>query len=255
MNLKLGRKPPRPTDQHLKLRSFLDPTKLPAPPPKIDWGVFVNDWAMLKNDQLGDCVPAGILHCAQLATAITATEFHPTDEEAIALYQAVGGYVPGNEATDQGCVMHDVMQYLVDTGFGGQKLDAFAELDVSRFATQMNLLQEIKLANHLFGPLPIGINLPRSAMDQFEAGQPWDVTLEQSPILGGHCVVIVGYDENYFRVVTWGQVVKVTPAFLQRCLEEAYVLLSKLWFPAGEAPNALHYDELLAAFKALPRQS
>ena len=34
------------------------------------------------------------------------------DEEIIRVYSAVGGYVPGDPGTDQGCVMADVLAYL-----------------------------------------------------------------------------------------------------------------------------------------------
>src|SRR5215469_12071834 len=116
MALKLGRKPARADDPKLHLHAYLNRAELPPLPNSTDWSVFVKTWPMLDNDKLGDCVPAVILHSAQLATAIAANEYVPTDADAVALYEAIGGYVPGDPATDGGCVMFDAMQYLVNTG-------------------------------------------------------------------------------------------------------------------------------------------
>lgn len=244
--MKTGRLPKRPDDPKVHLEAFLRAT--PSVPDAIDWSLAVKDWGMLENDKLGDCVPAGVLHSAQLATALASTEFKPTNDNAILLYQLIGHFDPFHpDTTDRGCVMYDAMQQLVDPGFLGQKLEAFADINISNLDT-------LKLACHLFGPVPIGIEFPASASEQFDKGEPWDVTDPPAKIEGGHCVVVVGYDENYYYVVTWGKVWKATPAFMTKYLDEAYVMLSKLWvMPTSQTPGAVDYDALVADFNALPK--
>ena len=38
------------------------------------------------------------------------------DDAILGLYEAVGGYVLGNPATDNGCMLQAVCQYMVTTG-------------------------------------------------------------------------------------------------------------------------------------------
>lgn len=44
---------------------------------------------------------------------------------------------------------------------------------------------EVKAALDVFGGLMIGIEFPRAAMDQFNAGRPWDVIRDDGGIEGG----------------------------------------------------------------------
>src|SRR2546430_10990929 len=60
------------------------------------------------------------------------------------------------------------------------------------------------------------------SMDQFNAGQPWDVVADDGGIDGGHAVALVGYDPDAWYVLTWGRVQKVTRAWFAKYVEEAW---------------------------------
>jgi hypothetical protein len=91
---KPGRKRPLARCPRLNLNNYLT-RRLPAPPTACDYTKSAA--AALDegydNDTLGDCVIDG------MADNRSSTP----KSEIIALYSAIGGYVPGETSTDQGC--------------------------------------------------------------------------------------------------------------------------------------------------------
>jgi hypothetical protein len=77
-----------------------------------------------------------------------------------------------------------------------------------------------------YGAAFIGVQLPQSAMDQFNAGQPWTVE-PGSPILGGHCILPVGYDASGIQCVTWGSIVTVTWPWWESYVDEVWCVISQ----------------------------
>jgi hypothetical protein len=71
----------------------------------------------------------------------------------------------------------------------GYWVTAFAQIDVTN-------LPLVQLCIALFGGLYAGLNVPMSALQQFDQGQPWS-TVSRSPIEGGHCVNLGGFGSGY----------------------------------------------------------
>jgi len=218
-----GRKPNDPSKPRLSLDAYLDGTA----PATADYYTGVASWGMLGNDNWGDCTCACDGHITEQQTALgLGAEDVVTTGQALSAYSAISGFdpnagPPGANPTDQGATVQAAMDYLRKTGMAGFKVAAFAELSVKDMA-------KIKQAVSEFGCLSIGINLPVSAMDQFNAGQPW-TPVAGSPIDGGHCVQVAGYDANWLYVITWGQVQKMSYAFWTEYVEEAWAPISKDW--------------------------
>jgi hypothetical protein len=219
-----GRLPAEPARPHLKFGAYLAPD-LPAPPASSDWlsPVPVASWGVLGNADWGDCTCAGVGHkrigdvYVNQHAALTVT-----DNDALSLYSAVTGFdpnagPPGQNPTDQGAVCQDVLDYWRKNGFLGEKIVAFAKVDISNPT-------EVKQAIALFGQIYTGMNFPGSAMDQFNNGQIWDV-VRGARIEGGHCVTIGAYDATGLECVTWGAVQKMTWKFFQKYFEEAWVII------------------------------
>jgi hypothetical protein len=267
--MKYGRKPARFTVASV-LRSHILGRALtalgPAPAASPDWVSAVttkspSGWGMDGNDTYGDCVIADCAHQEMLRTANVGTIWIPTDLQALALYAYFQGYTgsPTNLAAieaylannDNGCDELTVIQYLTSTGFLGRKLDGHANLD----QTQMD---QLKWAVCLFGASRLGLNLPDSAMDQFNNGQPWDY-VAGAQLDGGHDVPLVKYDASTYYVVTWGQLQPVTPAFMAAkyadgtpYVEEAHAELAFDWMnAAGTAPDNLDVAQLVADLSAI----
>lgn len=200
-------------------------------PTSVDYYSQLPNIGMLGNDNWGDCVEAASGHIAEQQTFLgQGTEYAVSTSDALAAYTRITGFnpnagPPGNNPTDQGTMIQDGLSDLRKTGFGGHKVAAFAQLDPSKMA-------DVKLAVSEFGAVDIGLAFPSSAMDQFNAGKPWDY-VSGSPIEGGHCVVVVGYDAAFLYVYTWGAVQKVTQAFWNEYVAknggEAWAVISQDW--------------------------
>jgi len=214
-----GRLPAQPARPHLKLSTALT-AALPAPPATSDWlsPVPAADWGMLANDLYGDCTCAGVGHKRIGDVYVNQGQtLTVTDADVLALYSAVTGFDPADPSTDQGAVCQDVLEYWQKHGFLGEKILAFAKVDLTD-------LTEVRQAIALFGQIYTGFNFPDTAMAQFDASQPWDV-VKGARIEGGHCVTIGAYDSDGFECVTWGKTQKLTTAFFKRYFDEAWVII------------------------------
>jgi hypothetical protein len=164
----------------------------------------------------------------------------PTQKQILELYTAETGFNPSDPNTDNGTVETNDCIYMCKTGLLGHKADATAMI-------HQGDLNNFKWCIQLFGGIKFGVNLPLSAMYQFNDGQPWTVTDNNTEIIGGHDPLGVRYDGKWFYVVTWGKVQAVSPQWLQQYNEEAHALLFADWIRLnGNAPSGFDLDTLLA---------
>jgi hypothetical protein len=106
-------------------------------------------------------------------------------------------------------------------------------------------MAEIYAAMYLFSACEIGINLPASAMTQFNAGKPWDVVPDDGGIEGGHDIPLVCKRSN-MACVTWAKLQQMTLAFFQKYCEEAWIILSTEFLNNGVSPEGLNLTQLQA---------
>jgi len=248
---KLGKLAPKPHPWTLKLEDFLTPDAkagfLPDIPARVfrEYKVPENSWGMYGNDSIRDCTCAAKAHTIILQTGHTGKIFIPDVQPVIEMYSAISGYDPATGANDNGCAMTDVLQYMVTTGLQGHKYLGWAAIDPK------NALR-IKQGIYIFGVVDTGFQVPQSAMDQFQAGQDWDV-VPNSPIEGGHDVPYYGDGSRGYSCLTWAKNQKLTLAFESAYTDETYALISQDWLSNadGLAPNMLNLDSLQAALKAI----
>lgn len=249
-DMKLGKPlasaaPPDP--RNLKLADYLDLAALPDPiPDSIDYTDGLT-FPMFGNDTIGDCVPAAMAHQEQADSALTGREVTITDTDVIAAYSAIGGYVPGNPATDQGCDPQVALKYWQQTGIAGNKIGAYVSVDPTNDTL-------VKAALYLFGGLFIGIDLPKSAQSQSSTAGVWDVvgdgkTGDSEPgSWGGHMICgLKRLPGNApYGVVTWGYVQAMTPAFLATySFQQVFAVIPTAWLNGQQqAPNGLKLAEL-----------
>ncbi|HEV2171560.1 MAG TPA: hypothetical protein VGR40_11460 [Candidatus Binatus sp.] len=201
---------------------------------------------MLGNDKVGDCTCADTGHQVMLHTANTGAIVVPSDTDVLGLYSAITGYDPNDPSTDQGANETTVVSYLKSTGFLGQKVDDAANVAPQQF-------EHVKWAVQIFGAVRLGVNLPQSFMDQFNAGQPFD-DVGDTNIVGGHDVPIVKYDADYAYIVTWGKLCPMTWKFMRNSsyVEEAHAELWYDWVASqGTAPSGFDLSQLAADLKAI----
>lgn len=243
--VKLGRNPVKRSLKSLPLSNYMKSSEA-AYPPLVAWERNIQ-WGMLGNSELGDCTCADVLHHRMLQNSVAhaGSPLTFSDQDAIDLYKAVGGYVPGDPSTDNGAVMLDVQNYAKNTGLGGMKIDGFVTLDVGNTA-------QIQAALYLFGGVDFGFNVPRYIMN-VPAGGSWSATPgADNTIEGGHAVLACGYGRSGFRVVSWGTTYTANWKFWAEYVDEAYAWISMDWIKAsGVSPTGLDMAGLLADLQAL----
>jgi len=234
----LGKKAPRIDTRTLKLAKYT--ASLPDPPTDCYFTSKVKNWqGALLNNTLGDCVPAASGHMIMQWTAYASTEATVTNTEILAAYEAIGGYVPGDPSTDNGCDMLTALNYWRKSGIAGHKIAAFASLDYDN-------TKAVKQTVELFANVYLGLALPLTAQDQVNAGEDWTVD-DSNPFnaepgsWGGHCVPIVGYNASTLVCLTWGALQTMTWDWMLRYADEAYAVLSTDWLN-GENVSASGFD-------------
>lgn len=246
--LKLGRharkfNPNVPHRDSLTLRS----TSLlePAPVDKNYLDILPDDLGMMGNDTMGLCTDAGYYHGKQVwtknASGIMVTE--PTSN-VIQLYSETTGWKIADGGEGPGANEQDVLSYLIKTGApmgpAGQdrhKLTAFFEVDPAK---QMDVQYEINAC----GVVYIGFNVPAFLM----AGPPpafWDLQPGRNvAIIGGHCVILGGYDWQGVYLISWGKKYKMSWEFFAAYVDEVYPLVDEYFVTAnGTTPGGLTIPE------------
>jgi hypothetical protein len=224
--VKLGRSRPPPGKPKLKFGDYVQPT-LPPPPSSVDYTAAAMSvlTQIFMNDTLGDCVIAALAHIVGLLTGNAGNLFTYTQAMIIAAYSAIGGYVPGDPSTDNGCDELTALQYVQSNGFAdGTKLSGFLALDATN-------QQEVMQALFLFENLFFGVELPDAWINPFPsaAGFTWDVGSPDTS--NGHAFCGVGYNAAGVQIDTWGLIGTVTWAAVQALCAgtdggQLYVLLS-----------------------------
>lgn len=248
MDLRLGKLPAR-KDTRIP-RMSRHGAVLPPPPASANWYAEVEDWGMLGNDQVGDCVEAAVMHAVLMMTSYAQAPDKPpmpTTAEALSFYEQATGYNPADPNTDQGSyVLGDggVMDFWFKNGImcGGILNKPTAFLQITRPHTV-----EWKQAISIFGNLLIGLNVPESLMEADTVPMLWsDPT---GPSAGGHEILLVGYQSTrmgtLYDLISWGQHYRATENFLLSVYDEAVTVVDPAFMNVkGLTPSGLTADAM-----------
>ena len=218
--------------------------ELPAPPPHVDWTKGQKNWGMMKNDELGDCTAAGVGHAFQVWTNVAhGREWTPTDQQVVDFYSHTTGYNRLDPHSDQGGDEPTVLNWLEKNGYFGFTVDGYGTMP------DVHDLNKAKQLIEAFGGLYIGFDVPDGIAEA--PGSVWN-NPPDGQIVGGHCVFVPGYLANgTFIVITWGEIVYMTPAFWHAYVTEAHAILAGAWFNAGKCPSGFDRGALRQEVKAL----
>ncbi len=255
-NVKLGGRR-RPKSKHVyapRISNYLGKSR-PPPPASTNYRA-IHDPALAEmylNDAEGDCVIAARYHRIGQLTALASggVPFIATKTQINADYSRVGGYVVGDDSTDQGCDMVTNNNDAVGHGYAdGSKDLGWLVVD----ATDRKLVEQVI---YLFeGGVDLGIELPDAWINPFpsENGFVWDVAGAPDPD-NGHCVQVIDYDTRGIIVATWGLWGWITWAAAAKYLAasaygEAYLHLSpdSLSDAQDKAPNGVAWVDLISDF-------
>lgn len=254
----LGRKPRvrRPGVPHLS--ALLAGITLLPPPPMVDYSkALPPELGAMLNDQLSCCTCAAVYHAIQTWTA---NANPPIDTEPDGnvelLYEQACGYNPADPSTDQGGIEQDVLAYLLNTGApigtngnARHKIDAFIEVDPRQTDDVKRTIADCGLAY-------IGFNVPDYLMQETAPNSDWDVQAGTPNIVGGHAVVLVGYDDARATVISWGNFYTMTWAFFAQFVDEVYGIIDPLWVEkTGKTPYGLSESDTVSAMLLIKQAS
>ncbi len=253
--VKFGRQRSSPVGLKLYFRKFVQAAALPPIPESCSYrekalSVLADDY---MNDEIGDCVIAGGYHIVGLATGNAGNLFRATNQQILADYSSIGGYVPGKPATDRGCDEQTALNYWTKRGFAnGTKLLGWLSVDATNKA-------EVMASMYLFGNLMFGFEMPDAWINPFPASSGFVWGDAGSPDYdNGHCVIGSGYDQKGVTIETWGLSGTLTwDALAKYCVSksygELYVMLTPDQLAKGQskAPNGVAWTDLIKAFNAM----
>jgi hypothetical protein len=228
---------------------------LPQPPPSVDYTAKMpRELGVMLNDKLGCCTCAAYYHARQVWTSNAeppiATE---PDVDIEKLYIQACGYNPKVAGEGPGGNEQHVLTYLLQkgapTGPAGadrHRIVAFVEVDPRN-------LDDVKRTIVECGVAYIGFNVPSSLMPP---GAPppevWKVVRNDDKIVGGHAVVLAGYDASGARVISWGQYYTMTWEFFAAYVDEVYAIADQSWVNGkGTTPGGLTVDQLETQMQGL----
>jgi hypothetical protein len=251
--MKFGRKP-RKHDKRVPLMSALTAGQvLSLPPVAVNYttGIPAN-LGMMLNDQLNDCCCAAVGHALEVWSFNAAGQMlTDPNNDVQAVYERSCGYTAGNAATDQGCILQDVLGYWVKQGVptpsGTNKLAAFVEIDPDDG-------EAIRRAIDDCGCVIIGFNVPYYLATYLtNAGALWDYWPKaNNSIVGGHAVILAGYRGKIFTAISWGALYSVSWRFLTHFMDECYALADASFLKStGNTPSGLTLAQLEAAMQGL----
>ena len=166
-------------------------------------------------------------------------------------YSAVGGYVPGNPDTDQGCMMSDVLKRLYKTGMKDKagKLHKGAGYAKLGDPTNAELVGQVL---DVTGTVYTGINCQAIIQREFQENKPF-TWQKNGEIEGGHCIVLqrrrpkADAKEGIYDYVTWGALASATTGCMVHAVEEAWFVGSEDGLNAnGDSVEGLDLQQLLS---------
>lgn len=191
---------------------------LPTAPPKVDVPeVPAQDdgtpWGVDGNAEYGDCGVAGLDHLFMAVASATAeSETWPTADEIVQYYLSYTG------GKDSGVVLADFLAYVKAKEFFTHTVKAYAPVSVHDIPT-------MHYAINAYGAAYTGIAVTQAMQQAFAEGKAWDLDDLLSPVAGGHCIPIVGYDSSALYAVTWGKVQPITHSAWHFMSSEAWAVI------------------------------
>jgi hypothetical protein len=239
----LGRHPSRRDRRTLQVVNYA-PSTLDLPPKSARWDKVkaADAWGSDGNNDYGNCVIACAAHLIDSATANESGPQSPriSDGAAVILSREMGAL--------HGYNILDRLNYWRQKGMWGSRLQAYA-------AVKLHDHDLLHFCINAFGNADIGVNLP----DAWRGASSWETGkgIRFRPgSWGAHSVPILGYDEKWLYVCTWGGIVPMSHEAYDEYVDEAYADMLSEWFardartPSGFDSTALLSD--LAAITGEP---
>jgi hypothetical protein len=236
------------------LKKYLTTIDIPLPPVSTDYSKNnISLSQIYRNDVLGDCVIAMILHgLGNVLAASGQPVFIASDTQVDTLYGQCG--YNGNENTDEGCDETQVAQNMtaLNSFPNGANLLGFLGFD----ATDETLFKQMLW---LFGGIYVGFGIPKAYINMMNTMQNGFVWSLAGPAIAsnGHAILICDYNADGGIAATWAMTgTWEWDAITYYCVQpqggQAIVPVYSDWVASAQAqaPNSLDWSQLLADFQA-----
>jgi len=215
---------------------------LPAPPPSVAVPP-VADWGMDGNDNWGDCGVAALQHGFMGAAAdVHQGESFPSDQQVVDYYLKYTG------GEDSGVVLSQFLAYARRAGYYGHTVQAYAPVAVHDVPT-------LQFAINAYDFAYVGINVTEGMMDAVQGDGPWTWTAADltGETVGGHCIILAGYDSEWLYGVTWGSTIRIAYPAWHQMSDEAWALIVGEEVKAGTDGHGLNLAALQADLSQLAK--
>lgn len=250
--LKTGRLPYVHDSRTLDLADYLPGENISEIPAEYNWGKKIkpDKWGALGNLKINDCTCAAAGHLIISWTSNVGKLHRPTTKAIVKAYTAITDYDPEVDGIGKPVEAIKALKYWRKHGIAGRKIIAFAKLD---FKNRQQLIQAI----YLYGGCYVGINLPRSAEQQYFKSEKWTVPREGTTGDGapgswlGHALIITGYQKDELRLISWGKEMIMTLDFWETYVDESYAVFSEDFIKDDKTPTHINIDFLRKKLKDL----
>lgn len=227
-------------DRRMLLQAKYTAALAPAPTEYALPGMPDTAPSIWLNDVEGDCTKAawaGLIY--SLSTAKGAS-FVYSDDQVQQMYEQCDGYVPGNQATDNGSDGLTTLKYLVSSGADGHAPQAY-------LACALGNVIDAKIAARYLGGLYLGLMMPLAWQGQ----TTWDVSRfgytagKWAPgSWGGHMVYgKPKYTADYLELLTWKTTYRLTWRAYSKYVDEPFsVIVPDFRSPDGFSTAQLEGD-------------
>jgi len=215
--LKLGKLPPKIDKRTIPLKAIIKRELLPPLPDtyNIDTALGgIEDNFVFNNSVYGDCVIA-----AQAHQTLRFEKYEQGVQIPITDQEVVNEYFEQTGGADRGLVLLLSLNDWRNDGWltcgRNYTIYAFASVD-------KNDHEEVKHCIHLLGGVNFGMKVYDKDIEQFKNGLVWHLTGADGSLRGGHGVYLYAYDTDGIWCMTWGKRQKMTWAFWNARVDEAY---------------------------------
>lgn len=256
VKVKTGRLPYVHDSRTLDLSDYLVQENISKIPAEYNWGKKIppGKWGTLGNLKINDCTCASAGHLIMTWTSSIGKVHKPTTKAIVEAYSEITGFDPKTDGIGEPIEAIKALKYWRKNGIAGRKISAFVKLD---FKNRKELIQAI----YLYGGCYIGMNLPKSAEKQYYKGKKWTVPRSGPKGPGepgswlGHALIIVGYNKNELRAISWGREILMTFDFWEAYVDEAYAVFSEDFIKNDETPTKINIDVLTRQIENLKKKA
>lgn len=203
------------------LSSYLQ-SSLPTPPRSFDYSVRINEFPVALNDELKNSPISAAVHLLQLMYAEIGEEYaYPGDDAVRVVSEAL--------ATNDGIATIDLLTFWMNHGIFNTRLAAYVPVNIFN-------RREMAAAIHAFGGLYLGAAMPDGAEEQFEDGEFWDLSYEESLPGWGHAFVATGCNRFGIDIVTWGETESMTWEWWESYGMEAWAVIPQEFVEVNYGP-------------------